>query len=231
MLATKFFGKFGCEHTVAVRKRSWVQGGLWTDQSCPLPTLTRSRNSVHVLRSQIATEGERCSFDRALAQFIRFSDRNPFRSRKARVRECTYYVGIVFMTDALPTVNPPFFILDRAGCSLAPSLVEIEPFSITLAQDWLTECDQSRKSPLKYFAMPGNRTRAMERTHSKIHEWLFCIVPQKLVARFCSCKLSDWTQTHPISFLNCSFCQCWPAENNMLYIVTVMNHYFGLINS
>ena len=35
------FGKnFGREHSVAVRNRCWVQDGLWSDQSCPLPTLT-----------------------------------------------------------------------------------------------------------------------------------------------------------------------------------------------
>jgi len=30
---------FGREHTVAVRKRSWVQDGLWLNQSCPLPII------------------------------------------------------------------------------------------------------------------------------------------------------------------------------------------------
>ena len=29
---------FGREHTVAVKKRSWVQDGLWSGQSCPFPT-------------------------------------------------------------------------------------------------------------------------------------------------------------------------------------------------
>ena len=28
------------QYTAAMRKRSWVQDGLWSDQSCPLPTLT-----------------------------------------------------------------------------------------------------------------------------------------------------------------------------------------------
>jgi len=37
---------------------------------------------------------------------------------------------------------------------------EIEPFSATLAQDGLVECDQPGKNPLKYSAVVGNRTRA-----------------------------------------------------------------------
>jgi len=40
VLATKTLENFGREHTVAVKKRCWVQDGLWSDQSCPLPTLT-----------------------------------------------------------------------------------------------------------------------------------------------------------------------------------------------
>jgi len=38
MLVTEIFAR---KHMVAVRKRSWVQDGLWSNQSCPLPTLTR----------------------------------------------------------------------------------------------------------------------------------------------------------------------------------------------
>jgi len=33
---------------------------------------------------------------------------------------------------------------------------EIEPFSATLAQDGLAECDQPGKNPLKYSAVAGN---------------------------------------------------------------------------
>ena len=33
---------------------------------------------------------------------------------------------------------------------------EIEPFSASLAQDGLVECDRPGKSPLKYIAMAGN---------------------------------------------------------------------------
>ena len=36
VLATKIFGKI----LVAVRERSWVQDGLWSNQSCPLLTWT-----------------------------------------------------------------------------------------------------------------------------------------------------------------------------------------------
>ena len=35
-------------------------------------------------------------------------------------------------------------------------IVEIEPFSATLAQNGLAEYDQSGKNPLKYSAMAGN---------------------------------------------------------------------------
>ena len=34
-------------------------------------------------------------------------------------------------------------------------LREIESFSVTLAQNGLAECDQSRKIPLKYSAVAG----------------------------------------------------------------------------
>ena len=44
----------------------------------------------------------------------------------------------------------------------------IEPFSATLAQDGLAECDQPRKNPLKYSAVAGNRTRATGRTDSEL---------------------------------------------------------------
>jgi len=39
------------------------------------------------------------------------------------------------------------------------SMGVIEPFSATLAQDGLAECDQPGKKPLKYSAVAGNRTR------------------------------------------------------------------------
>ena len=48
---------------------------------------------------------------------------------------------------------------------------EIEPFSATLAEDGLVECDQPRKHPLKYSAIAGNWTRATGRTHSEIHSF------------------------------------------------------------
>jgi len=48
---------------------------------------------------------------------------------------------------------------------------EIEPFSSTLAQGGLAECDQPGKNPLKYSAVAGNRTRAMGRTDSELSHW------------------------------------------------------------
>ena len=44
----RVLANFGREHSVAVRKRCWVQDGLWSDQSCPLPTFN---SSVRVERS------------------------------------------------------------------------------------------------------------------------------------------------------------------------------------
>ena len=44
----------------------------------------------------------------------------------------------------------------------------IEPFSATLAQEGLAECDQPGKNPLKYSAVAGNRTRATGRTDSEL---------------------------------------------------------------
>jgi len=41
----------------------------------------------------------------------------------------------------------------------------------TLVQNRLSECDQPRKNPLKYIAMTGNWTRAMERTDKEIHSF------------------------------------------------------------
>jgi len=43
LVFAKFLERFrsrALEHTVEVGKPSWVQDGLWSDQSCPLPTLT-----------------------------------------------------------------------------------------------------------------------------------------------------------------------------------------------
>ena len=48
---------------------------------------------------------------------------------------------------------------------------EIEPFSATLAQDGLAECDQPEKNPLKYSAVAGNWTRATGRTDSELSHW------------------------------------------------------------
>jgi len=48
---------------------------------------------------------------------------------------------------------------------------EIEPFSATLAQDWLAECDQPGKNPLKYSVTTGNWTQAMERMDSEIRSF------------------------------------------------------------
>jgi len=48
---------------------------------------------------------------------------------------------------------------------------EIEPFSATLAQDGLAECDQPEKNPLKYSEVAGNWTRATGRTDSELSHW------------------------------------------------------------
>ena len=48
---------------------------------------------------------------------------------------------------------------------------EIEPFSATLAQDGLAECNQPGKNPLKYSAVAGNWTRAKGRTDSELSHW------------------------------------------------------------
>jgi len=48
---------------------------------------------------------------------------------------------------------------------------EIEPFSATLAQDGLAECDQSGKNPLKYSAVAGNWTQSIKKTDSEIHSF------------------------------------------------------------
>jgi len=50
-------------------------------------------------------------------------------------------------------------------------LGEIGPFSATLAQDGVVECDQAGENPLKYFVMTGNGTRAMDRADSEIHSF------------------------------------------------------------
>jgi len=46
---------------------------------------------------------------------------------------------------------------------------EIKPFSATLAQGGLAECDQPGINPLKYSATNGHCTRATGRTDSEIH--------------------------------------------------------------
>ena len=54
---------------------------------------------------------------------------------------------------------------------------EIEPFSATLAQGELAECDRPGKNPLKYSAVAGNWTRVTGRTDSELaiplsyHDW------------------------------------------------------------
>jgi len=55
------------------------------------------------------------------------------------------------------------------GCVVV--LGEIGPFSATLAQDGVVECDQAGENPLKYFVMTGNGTRAMDRADSEIHSF------------------------------------------------------------
>ena len=46
----KKFRSRASEHMVVVRERSWVQGGLWSDQNCPLSTLTQRLESNNCLR-------------------------------------------------------------------------------------------------------------------------------------------------------------------------------------
>ena len=60
-----------------------------------------------------------------------------------------------------------FFLAQVVWCHWG----KIEPFSATLAQDGLAECDQPGKNPLKYSAMARNWTRAMERTDSEIRSF------------------------------------------------------------
>jgi len=60
-----------------------------------------------------------------------------------------------------------------SACTRVPhregnSMGVIEPFSASLAQDGLAECDQPGKNPLKYSAVAGNRTRATGRTDSEL---------------------------------------------------------------
>jgi len=70
-----------------------------------------------------------------------------------------------FFSRSLSIVElQPFFLnVYRLG--------EIEPFSTMVAQDELIECDQPRKDPLKYSAMVGHWTRAIERTGSEIQSF------------------------------------------------------------
>ena len=84
-------------------------------------------------------------------------------------------------------VFPFSHCLSMAGlwpsCSMSTGCVVplrgIEPFSATLAQDRLVECDQPGKNPLKYSATPGVEPGpwGLERTHIKI------------------CSLSHWAST------------------------------------
>ena len=48
---------------------------------------------------------------------------------------------------------------------------EIGPFSATLAQDGLAECDRPGKNPLEYSAEVRNWTRATGRTDSELSHW------------------------------------------------------------
>jgi len=48
---------------------------------------------------------------------------------------------------------------------------EIEPFSTTLAQVRLAECDQPGENPLKYSAVAGDGTQATGRTDSELSHW------------------------------------------------------------
>jgi len=48
---------------------------------------------------------------------------------------------------------------------------KIEPFSVTLAQDGLAECDQPGKNPFKYSAVAENWTRTTGRTDSELSHW------------------------------------------------------------
>ena len=67
---------------------------------------------------------------------------------------------------------------------------EIEPFSATLAQDGLAECDQSEKNPLKYSAMAGNWTRATGRTDSELSHWaIMTIIILHMITVLCSAYL------------------------------------------
>ena len=69
--------------------------------------------------------------------------------------------------NQLPNICGDFFFCCLSVVGLRPSSLlsagcvvslrgDIEPFSATLAQDGLAECDQPRKNPLKYSAVAGN---------------------------------------------------------------------------
>ena len=47
----------------------------------------------------------------------------------------------------------------------------MEPFSATLTQDELTECDQPGQNSLNYSATAENRTRATEKTECEIRSF------------------------------------------------------------
>jgi len=64
-------------------------------------------------------------------------------------------------------------------------------FSATLAQDRLTECDQSGKNPLKYNTMAKNWTRATGRTDSEIHSFSHWAIMTRATGRTDS-ELSHW---------------------------------------
>ena len=93
-----------------------------------------------------------------------------------------YFNGFHTPNPALTYI--PFYFLSAIVCpwldfGLPPRCpqvvwchwVEIEPFSDTLAQDGLAECDQPGKNPLKYSAVAGNWTRATGRTDSELFHW------------------------------------------------------------
>jgi len=84
----------------------------------------------------------------------------------------------------IPLLYFLFFIKSAIVCPLlnfglppcCPQVVwchwgEIEPLSVTLAQDALAECDQPGKNPLKYSAVAGNWTRATGRTDGELTHW------------------------------------------------------------
>jgi len=92
--SSNFNSSVRAERSFAIRYLNIVIKPLCGNLDYLANSYFRSWNSVCVLRSQIATQSERCFFwitlfGRALAQFSRFLDRNSFRLRKTQARECT----------------------------------------------------------------------------------------------------------------------------------------------